>query len=489
MARKARGKPSRRPPGIQGLRVKASFPEAFRFLFTPKRYKAPHGGRGSAKSWSIAEALILLALEPKLLFPKATKIRILCTREIQNSIKESVHKLLSDTIERLGLGKIFVVTASSIVCHNGSEFIFMGLLRNVDQIKSTEGINICWVSEAHNVSDESWELLLPTIRAEDSEIWIDFNPKFEHDPTYQKWVANPPENCVSPLINYTDNPYFPEVLRIEMEQDKAKDFKLYEQKWLGKPMGMGGRVWTAFEKTIHVREFDPVEMAKTGNFYHGQDPHAHYYPANGWMCVFPLNERRNWPEDFHFHIYNEWPTVEGLGGFYHDMRKKLTFNGTLEDLAKEIYAGDGVEYGFKVRKRGIDTRFAKGSGGWNWATGTTQGIVEQYAKKENGGLQFTMPQESMIDSQRQLIHKLMDYNRMIPIGPYNMPQFSIHPRCKNIIASFTSHRLEEDSEKESEKFKDFSDMVRIMFAVVDRWVDPSPKPKPVYISRSGSSFG
>ncbi len=199
------------------MRVKASFPEPFRKLFTPKRYKAPYGGRGSAKSWSIAEALILIALEPRLLFPKASKIRILCTREIQNSIKESVHKLLSDTIERLKLGHIFIITNSSIICHNGSEFIFMGLLRNVDQIKSTEGINICWVSEAHNVSDESWDLLMPTIRAEDSEIWIDFNPKYEHDATYQRWVVNPPENCISWLVNYTDNPYFPEVLRVEME--------------------------------------------------------------------------------------------------------------------------------------------------------------------------------------------------------------------------------------------------------------------------------
>lgn len=471
------------------MRIKATFPEAFAFLFTPSRYKAAYGGRGSAKSWSIAEALILLAVYPRLLFPNVDKVRVLCTREIQNSIKESVHKLLSDTIERLGIGHIFVVTTSSIVCHNGSEFIFMGLLRNVDQIKSTEGINVCWVSEAHNVSDESWDILLPTVRSADSEIWIDFNPKFEFDPTYQRWVTNPPANCISRLVNYTDNPYFPEVLRIEMEHDRASDIKLYEQKWLGMPRGVGGRVWPMFDPVVHVKEFDPKDMAKLGNFYHSQDPHAHFYPANGWMCVFPVNERRNWPDDFHFHIYNEWPTVEGIGGYYHDQRKKLTFDGTLEDLAKEIYASDGVEYGFKIRKRGIDTRFAKGSGGWNWATGTTQGIVEQYAKKENGGLLFTMPPESMIDSQRQLIQQYMGYNKLIPIGPFNAPQFSVHPRCKNIIASMTSHRLEEDSERESEKFKDFSDMVRIMFAIVDRWVDPDKKKATAYIPRGGSSFG
>lgn len=471
------------------MRIKASFPETFRKLFTPKRYKAPYGGRGSAKSWSIAEALILIALEPRLLFPKASKIRILCTREIQNSIKESVHKLLSDTIERLKLGHIFIITNSSIICHNGSEFIFMGLLRNVDQIKSTEGINICWVSEAHNVSDESWDLLMPTIRAEDSEIWIDFNPKYEHDATYQRWVVNPPENCISWLVNYTDNPYFPEVLRVEMEQDKAKDFKLYEQKWLGKPMGMGGRVWPAFDPEIHIKEYDIKELAKKGNFYHAQDPHAHFYPANVWGVVFPVNDRQNWPEDFHFHIYNEWPKVDDIGGLYHDLRKKKTFDGTLEDIAREIYAGDGLESGVKIRKRGIDTRFAKGSGGWNWSTGNTQSVVEHYAKKENGGLLFTMPQESMIDGQRQLIRKLMDYNALATIGPFNMPQFSISPRCKNVRASLMSHRLEEDSEKESEKFKDFSDAVRILFAVMDKWVDPEKKAKPAFRPSCGSSFG
>jgi len=205
--------------------------------------------------------------------------------------------------------------------------------------------------------------------------------------------------------------------------------------------------------------------------------------------VFPVNERKNWPEDFHFHIYNEWPTVEDLGGMYHDQRKKLTFTGTLEDIAKEIYAGDGIEQGFKIRKRGIDTRFAKGSGGWNWATGTTQGIVEQYAKKENGGLSFTMPPEKMIDSQRQFIHKRMFYNKLSPIGPFNMPQFSIHPRCKNIIASFTNHRLEEDSEKESEKFKDFSDMTRIIFAILEPWKDENKRKVKGYRPMGGTSFG
>lgn len=470
------------------MKIKANLPEIFKFLFIPSRYKVAYGGRGSAKSWSIAEALILLAISPSIIFTGETKIRVLCTREIQNSIKESVHKLLSDTIERLKISHLFDITNNSILCKNGSEFIFMGLLRNVDQIKSTEGINICWVSEAHNVSNESWDILLPTIRKESSEIWIDFNPKFEFDPTYQRWVTNKPENCISQLVNYIDNPYFPDVLRIEMEHDKAQDLNLYRQKWLGEPRGQGGRVWPAFDNNIHVRDFEPSELVKFGEFYHAQDPHAHYYPANVWMCVFPINERRNWPEDFHFHIYNEWPTIEDLGGYYHDMRKKLTYNGTLKDIATSIYAADGIEYGFKIKRRGIDTRFAKGSGGWNWATGTTQGIVEQYAKQENGGLLFTMPAETTIDSQRQFIHKLMDYNKLAPMNVFNQPQFSVSKKCRNVTATLMSHRLEELSEKESEKFKDYSDAIRILFSVVDKWRDPQKKSTHTY-KIGHSSFG
>jgi len=461
-------------------------PEAFEFLFHPMRYKIARGGRGSGKSRSFSAALILKATQKK--------IRVLCTREIQNSIKESVHKLLSDQIERITFKngepatKFFHVTNNSITCENGSEFIFAGLLRNVDQIKSMEDIDICWVSEAHNVTEESWDILLPTIRAENSEIWVDFNPKFDQDPTYVRWVTNAPENCVSKLINYDQNPFFPAVLEIEMQHDKDTNLTLYKQKWMGEPLGMGGRVWPQFEQSVHVKEFQAEELMKEANFYQSMDPHAHYYPACGWLAVFPINARANWPEDYHFHVYNEYPKVEDLGGFYHEKRKKLTFNGTLEDLSKHIYAGDGSEHGYKIKKRGIDTRFAKGSGGWNWATGSTLGIVELWAKQENGGLLFTMPPEKMIDSQRQFIHKLMFYNKNAPISSYNQPRFSVDPKCQNLIASLTNHRLEEESEKESEKFKDFSDMLRIMFAIIEEWKPAQTAPAPAP-SGSGSWMG
>lgn len=419
--------------------------------------------------------------------------RILCTREIQNSIKESVHKLLSDTIDRLELRKFFKITNNSLVCANGSEFMFMGLLRNVDQIKSTEGIDYCWVSEAHNVSDESWEILLPTIRKEGSEILIDFNPRHEDDPTYQRWVVDPPAGTISRLVNYTENPYFPDVLRIEMEHDKAKDKLLYEQKWLGKPVGIGGRVWPKFNEEIHVKSIPMEDIAQKGHCVMAMDPHAHFYPACVWVALIPVNMRGNYPEDYLLHVYDEWPSVSDLSAPYHEQRKKLTYTGNLGDIAREIYARDG--HGVKMQVRSIDTRFAKGSGGWNWST-STEGIVQEFAKAENGGILFNLPPEKMIDSQRQVIQKYMDFNTFAPINEFNMPRFSVDPKCKNVRLSLKNHRLQEDNartgelkEKESEKYKDFSDALRIASASITKYINPIKTVKPKRYVRAGGAFG
>ena len=173
---------------------------AKRFLAQNIRYKVAYGGRGSGKSWNIVRMLVLKAA--------SNKTRILCCREIQNSIKESAHKLISNQIDELGLSSIFSITENSIKCANGSEFIFAGLYRNVDKIKSMEGINICWIEEAQNVSRESWDLIAPTIRAENSEIWVSFNPKLKSDETYQKFIVNPPPNALVLRVNYQDNPFF-----------------------------------------------------------------------------------------------------------------------------------------------------------------------------------------------------------------------------------------------------------------------------------------
>jgi phage terminase large subunit len=198
------------------------------------RYKVYWGGRGSAKSWAFAEALIRKAA--------ALPLRILCVREYQSSIKYSSHKLLKDTIVRLGLQDWFTVTGEGITSKTGAEFIFKGLFNNEDGIRSTEGIDIVWCEEAHSISEMSWRSLMPTIRKNESEVWICFNMKTEDDATYRRFVANPRTDSIIHKVNYDSNPYFSKVLQKEMEDDKSLDYHLYEHIWLGFPLKISNSV-------------------------------------------------------------------------------------------------------------------------------------------------------------------------------------------------------------------------------------------------------
>ena len=203
----------------------AEFPVKLAFLFEPCRYKVCYGGRGGAKSWGIARALLILAAK--------NPLRILCAREYMTSMKDSVHKLLCDQIMALGLLDYYEITQNSLRAKNGSEFAFVGLKNNVANVKSYEGVDICWVEEAQTVSQRSWNTLIPTIRKEKSEIWISFNPELETDDTYQRFVVNPPENSKVVKINWSDNPWFPETLRLEKDSLKARDIEAYNTVWEG----------------------------------------------------------------------------------------------------------------------------------------------------------------------------------------------------------------------------------------------------------------
>jgi phage terminase large subunit len=208
------------------MAVDAEFPEKLEFLFAPKRYKVVHGGRGSGKSWGVARALLILAVQ--------SKVRVLCTREIQKSIKDSVHRLLSDQIEAMGLGAFFEVLQTEIRAKNGSQFLFAGLANTTaESIKSFEGCKIVWVEEAQTVSDRSWEILIPTIRAKGSEIWVTFNPSEETDPTYQRFVVNTPPNATVQTLNWNDNPWFPDELKKEKDYLYSVDPEAAEHVWGG----------------------------------------------------------------------------------------------------------------------------------------------------------------------------------------------------------------------------------------------------------------
>lgn len=210
------------------LEVNVELPSAFKCLRTPSRYKALYGGRGSGKSHSVASQLILFAVE--------RPIRVLCCREIQRSIKDSVRQLLVDKINAMGLASFFKITENELVGVNGSRFFFAGLRSNPESIKSFEGINIAWIEEASTVSKTSMELLIPTIRQDGSEIWATWNPGSEYDYIDQFFRGKnppPPNVAIIKAVTYADNPWFPAVLREEMERDRQTDPEKYAHVWQG----------------------------------------------------------------------------------------------------------------------------------------------------------------------------------------------------------------------------------------------------------------
>lgn len=208
--------------------VEANFPPKLAFLFKPARYKVARGGRGSGKSWGFARALLILG---------STKpLRILCTREVQKTIQQSVHQLLKDQIEALGLGYFYEVLQTEIRGKNGTQFYFGGLSdQTAESLKSFEGVDVCWCEEAQAITERSWKILVPTIRKDGSEIWVSFNPELESDETYRRFVSQPPPDCVSIEINHSDNRHFPAVLEKErlhaQATMKADD---YAHVWEGK---------------------------------------------------------------------------------------------------------------------------------------------------------------------------------------------------------------------------------------------------------------
>ena len=208
--------------------IDATFPVKLKQLFKPHRYKIAHGGRGSGKSWAFARALLIQGA--------GEKLRILCTREVQKSIKQSVHQLLSDQIQSLGLGSFYQILETEIRGANGTLFSFTGLSSHtVESVKSYESIDKVWVEEAQTVCHKSWKILIPTIRKPNSEIWLTFNPELDTDETYVRFVLNTPPDSMCVRINYNDNKWFPGVLEKERLHDKQHlSEDEYNNIWEGK---------------------------------------------------------------------------------------------------------------------------------------------------------------------------------------------------------------------------------------------------------------
>ena len=246
--------------------MKATMNPALRDVWSrPSRFKTLYGGRDSSKSWDAAANAIRVA--------QSVKVRILCTRMFQNKLAESVYNLLIVQIERFGLSDRFQILRDKITCTTtGSEFLFYGLARNIDEIKSLEGIDILWIEEAHALTSAMFGILEPTIRKEGSEIWVIFNPRLSSDFAYQHFVVNPPPDSIVRLINYTENGFISKTSLVTIEALKLSNYDEYAHRYLGQPKSDSDktiikRSWLDAAVDAHIKLGIPV----TGSVRVGYD--------------------------------------------------------------------------------------------------------------------------------------------------------------------------------------------------------------------------
>lgn len=253
-------------PGIPSLVNDPRHPY-YTLMHGHQRFKVFWGGRGAAKSLAIAEAIVRIAVRHR--------IRVLCVREFQISMRDSSYKVLQDTVRRLRLDAYFTFTKEGIRTACGSEIIFKGMHANEDGIRSTQGIDICWVEEAHSVSSDSWRALIPTVRGGSSQIWVSYNLIEEGCATHQRFVADPlrtrsADRYFVRKINYDENPFFPGTeLEQDMLEDRATDQHLYEHVWLGFPLRMTEAM--VLHKKYIVDEFSDDLWKEAERLHFGAD--------------------------------------------------------------------------------------------------------------------------------------------------------------------------------------------------------------------------
>ena len=242
--------------------VRYKIPKSLLQLTEPAPYKVAYGGRGGCKSFTFSDVLLIDYVLPY-------GLRVLCTREVQDSIRESVHRLLAERIQALGIGDAFQVIQTEIRCRKGGGFIFAGLSNlTAESIKSMTQIDICWVEEGQAVRQRSWDILLPTLREDPkpgltkgSELWVSMNPNLDTDDSYTRWIKNPPDSAIVMETNWRDNPWLPETL-----ERQRKEFLLsvergtrskedYDHIWNGKPRGsVSGAIYSKDLARIAARK-------------------------------------------------------------------------------------------------------------------------------------------------------------------------------------------------------------------------------------------
>ena len=310
---------------------------------TKARYKVIYGGRASSKSHDAAGFAIYLAANFRLKF--------LCVRQFQNKISESVYTLLKDKIEASDFKDEFELQKNSIVHkRTKSEFLFYGIARNVDEIKSTEGVDILWLEEAHALTEEQWDIIEPTIRKEGSEIWIIFNPDEEADFVYQNFVMRPPKNAIVRKINWQENPFLSQTMIEVINNMYARDPKKAEHVYGGVPK-------TGGDKSVISRAFVKAAL------------NLHKHPTKGWE---PTGSRRlgydvaDDGEDLNAMAYvhgNVLKSVETWEGLEDELLKSATKVYAFAKLHNAIVTYDSIGVGAFVGSKFADLN-EMNPGGW-----------------------------------------------------------------------------------------------------------------------------
>lgn len=250
---------------------------AHQFATSTYLYNIAYGGRGSGKSYAIADILIIKALNKK--------ETILCAREYHTNLGESVHTVLRLRIEAMGLLNFFTIKKTEIICNStGSRFFFVGLRLNISGIKSIPNITQVWIEEADTLSLESWNVLMPTIRTEGAQIWITLNPKNKEDCLYKQFIADPnPEHALVKKVNWTQNPFFPDILNMQRRAALKVDADMYQHVWEGEPIKHSDAL--IFKGKWVVDDF---EEDSTAHKYYGLD-FGHIDPTAAIRCYIKDN--------------------------------------------------------------------------------------------------------------------------------------------------------------------------------------------------------
>ena len=337
-------------------------PRKLKPLLAPMRYKGAYGGRGGAKSHFFAEQVVLACL--------TRSVRVVCIREVQNTIKDSVRQLLVDKIVKYGLESLFGVFDSEIRGPNGSFVVFKGMQSyNAANIKSLEGFDIAWVEEAQTLSQNSLDLLIPTIRKDGSEIWFSWNPQYKTDPVDKFFRKNPPPEAISIKVNWSDNPWFPQVLRRQMLHDFLLDEDKAEHIWngaygvlagsiLGKWMNKARRNGRIHDQVLYDPEGSPILISSDLGF---RDTASWWYwqPCIGGFRLLKYQGASGWDADDWIpevqKTVTELGAANNLGKIWlpHDARAK-TFQSKHSSVEKFLTAFGAAKVGIVPQTKKAD---------------------------------------------------------------------------------------------------------------------------------------